>query len=184
MGTAGALNRHWLRIWAAAIVAVVLALALGSCGSSDSSDSTAASTDGAEKEQPKNVAEEEPPEQGSAVSTGTPGGVGRVVVDQVGFTLYTTDQDQKDSGETSCYGKCAKAWVPYTTLQPPTIMQKAKPAMLGTIKRKDGLTQVTYGGYPVYRYKADEGAARANGQGVNSFGGTWYTINPKGEIVR
>ena len=163
---------------------LALALALASCGGSDNSTgSSAAGETGAKEQPPKNVAEEEPPEKGSAVSTGTPGGVGRVVVNQVGFTLYTTSKDKQNSGETSCYGKCAKAWVPYTTLEPPTIMQKAKPSELGTIKRKDGLTQVTYAGYPVYMYKADEGAARVTGQGVTSFGGTWYTINPKGEIV-
>ncbi|HEX5608663.1 MAG TPA: hypothetical protein VFX45_01065 [Solirubrobacterales bacterium] len=183
MGTREALNNDWRRIGIVLLIALTSMLLISSCGSSDSSDSTAASNANTE-EQPKNVAEEEPEEKGSAVSTGTPGGVGRVVVNQVGFTLYTTSKDQKDSGETSCYGKCAKVWIPYTTVAtPPTIMQKAKPSELGTIERTDGLTQLTYGGYPVYMYKPDEGAARVTGQGVKSFGGTWYTINPKGEIV-
>jgi predicted lipoprotein with Yx(FWY)xxD motif len=44
---------------------------------------------------------------------------------------------------------------------------------IGTISRPDGTTQVTYNGWPLYRYSKDAKAGDATGQGV---GGIWYAM--------
>jgi predicted lipoprotein with Yx(FWY)xxD motif len=190
MGTAGAFTENWKRICAAVMVALVLALAISSCGDSESTagtsggESTETTESRAEEEKAakEKIEKEREGPQSSKVSTGTPGAVGSVVVDQVGFTLYHFSKDQKDSGKSACYGKCAKVWPPYLTAAPPEVMVNAQQDQVGTIKRKDGTEQITYGGYPMYTFASDPSAA-TGGVGKNSFGGVWWPVNRQGEVV-
>ncbi|MFI9449568.1 hypothetical protein [Amycolatopsis sp. NPDC052450] len=102
-------------------------------------------------------------------------GIGPAIVDQEGFTLYMFTKDKKNKQPT-CNGDCAKAWPPVLAegdVQLEGIDQK----LLGTVKRADGTTQVTVGGWAVYRYAKDANAGEANGHGV---GGTWFVIEPAG----
>jgi predicted lipoprotein with Yx(FWY)xxD motif len=48
------------------------------------------------------------------------------------------------------------------------------------ITRSDGSLQYTYQTFPLYMYSGDSAAAQANGQGINSFGGTWGAAQPAG----
>jgi predicted lipoprotein with Yx(FWY)xxD motif len=57
----------------------------------------------------------------------------------------------------------------------------AAASRLGTIKRPDGKTQVTYGGKPLYRFSGDRKAGDVNGQGN---GGIWWAIAPSGAVVK
>lgn len=66
---------------------------------------------------------------------------------------------------------------------PPQAVAKTRAALLGTIERTDGLTQVTYAGWPLYTYRKDP-AASLGGYGRESFGGAWYPLNPAGEVIR
>jgi hypothetical protein len=43
------------------------------------------------------------------------------------------------------------------------------------------MAQVTYRGYPLYRFAADKLAGQVKGQG---YGGKWYLINPAGALVK
>ena len=52
---------------------------------------------------------------------------------------------------------------------------------LGTTKRKDGTTQVTFAGHPLYTYTADSKPGEANGNDFSSYGGEWYALTPSGE---
>ena len=51
---------------------------------------------------------------------------------------------------------------------------------LGTTKRSDGSTQVTYGGRPLYTYTADASPGDVTGNGINTYGGLWYAVQPNG----
>jgi hypothetical protein len=55
--------------------------------------------------------------------------------------------------------------------------------MLGTIKRSDNTTQVTYNKHPLYYYSGDSQPGQQNGQGVNAFGATWFAVTPAGGAV-
>ena len=46
---------------------------------------------------------------------------------------------------------------------------------LGTIKRPDGTTQVTYSGAPLYTFAQDRNAGETGGQGVKDVG-TWSVV--------
>jgi predicted lipoprotein with Yx(FWY)xxD motif len=66
----------------------------------------------------------------------------------------------KDNGKiSSCYGQCAEAWPPLLTNGSPKAMGGAKSSVLGTTKRKDGTTQVTYKGHPLYGFIEDKNQA-------------------------
>jgi hypothetical protein len=53
-------------------------------------------------------------------------------------------------------------------------------AKLGTTKRSDGSTEVTYAGHPLYTYTADTSPGDTKGNGVNLYGALWYAVRPNG----
>lgn len=55
--------------------------------------------------------------------------------------------------------------------------------MLGTTKRTDGTTQVTYNGRPLYTFAGDKGPGEANGNEISAFGAEWYALKGNGEVA-
>lgn|SRR5581483_10132347 len=101
---------------------------------------------------------------------------------------YLTGDDGKavylwlgDSSTTSnCSSACASAWPPVLTTGAPVAGSGAMAADLGTTKRSDGTTQVTYKGHPLYYYAGDSASGQTNGQGNNGFGAKWWLVSPAG----
>ena len=52
---------------------------------------------------------------------------------------------------------------------------------LGILRRSNGTLQVTLRGLPLYRYSKDHAKGDANGEGIESFGGTWHADDGSGE---
>jgi hypothetical protein len=48
------------------------------------------------------------------------------------------------------------------------------------VMRSDGKMQVTYAGYPLYRFAGDTKAGQVNGQGL---GGQWHVVAASGALV-
>jgi predicted lipoprotein with Yx(FWY)xxD motif len=108
-------------------------------------------------------------------------GVGKVLVDSKGHTLYLFE---KDSGTKSvCAGACALNWPPLRANGAPTAADGAKASLVATTKRSDGTSQVTYNGHPVYRYQGDMKPGDTVGQGVTAYGAEWYALGPAGKQV-
>jgi predicted lipoprotein with Yx(FWY)xxD motif len=108
-------------------------------------------------------------------------GVGKVLVDSKGHTLYLFE---KDSGtESACAGACASAWPPLLAKGEPTAAGGAKASLVATTKRSDGASQVTYNGHPLYLFAGDSSAGDTNGQGISAFGARWYVLSPAGNQV-
>jgi predicted lipoprotein with Yx(FWY)xxD motif len=106
---------------------------------------------------------------------------GKVLVGPNAHTVYLF---LKDKGTTSaCNGKCAKVWSPLTTSGQPQAGSGLKAALIGTTKRKDGNTQVTYGGHPLYYYEDDKRPGTTNGEGSKEFGAEWYAVGANGKKV-
>jgi predicted lipoprotein with Yx(FWY)xxD motif len=59
-----------------------------------------------------------------------------------------------------------------------------KSSLLGTTKRADGKTQVTYAERPVYYYIGDRKPGQVLCQNVNEFGGSWLVVRTNGQLVR
>ena len=54
---------------------------------------------------------------------------------------------------------------------------------MGTTQRKEGTTQVTYNGWPLYYYVGDRSPLQILCQNVFVFGGRWLVVAPDGTLV-
>jgi predicted lipoprotein with Yx(FWY)xxD motif len=111
---------------------------------------------------------------------------GKVLASTHGYSLYMFQKDKKGNGKSTCYGQCARVWPPLLTTGKPTAAKGSglNPKLLGTIKRTDGKTEVTYNGWPLYLYVPDNKPGVINGEGANQFGAPWYLLNTAGNIVK
>jgi predicted lipoprotein with Yx(FWY)xxD motif len=107
--------------------------------------------------------------------------LGSILVDGSGRTLYLFQKDQPN--QSACSGACASAWPVDQSSGTPKAASGVRASLLGTIKRGDGTTQVTYNHHPLYYYSGDTGAGQQNGQGLNAFGALWYVVGPAGNQV-
>jgi predicted lipoprotein with Yx(FWY)xxD motif len=154
------------RLPAAALSLAAVALIVAGCGGSSSTSSTSSSQESKAPAAATTVSAAESPELGS------------VLVNSEGLTVYSF---AKDSGTmSSCYGACAEAWPPVLTEGAPTSGEGASSSQLGTTKRKDGTTQVTYAGHPLYTFVEDKSPGEANGNGVSAFGAEWNALDESG----
>jgi predicted lipoprotein with Yx(FWY)xxD motif len=105
--------------------------------------------------------------------------LGKILVDGSGKTLYLFEADK--NGNSACNSSsCIEAWPPLEGT--PTAGEGVSKAKLGTITRKDGDTQATYNGHPLYYYAPDKGGgdAEAKGQELEQFGAEWYVLSSSG----
>lgn len=109
------------------------------------------------------------------------GKLGKVLTNGQGMTLYLFEKDKH--GKSACNGDCAAGWPPVLTSGKPNAGKGVSGSMLGTTKRKNGKTQATYNGHPLYTYVADSGPGKASGEGSKAFGAKWYVVNAKGNKV-
>jgi predicted lipoprotein with Yx(FWY)xxD motif len=155
---------------AIAALAVGAAFALAACGD-DSSESgggggaTAAMGGGDE-----------------TVSVDSLGDAGDVLVDADGAALYTADQEA--SGKIECASaECTEIWMPVTVSGGSPTGSSDIQDGLGTLKRPDGDTQVTFDGKPLYTF-TEEGPGEVTGDGFeDTFDGThfvWHVVTPTG----
>ncbi len=107
----------------------------------------------------------------SLVGTQSIPGIGAVLVDSKGLTLYhlTTDTSTK----TTCTGGCARIWPPLLATNGTPPSSPASTGTFGKIARPDGGAQVTFNGMPLYTYAGDSKPGQANGQGI---AGTWFAV--------
>jgi len=114
-------------------------------------------------------------------------GVGTVLVNGQGQTLYMLTSEK--GGKITCTqaNGCTQAW-------PETLLTNGAAAatvggggvqssLLGTVKDASGKLEVTYNQWPLYTFSGDSGPGVAKGQGLTSFGGTWYVLNGSGNPV-
>jgi predicted lipoprotein with Yx(FWY)xxD motif len=108
-------------------------------------------------------------------------GLGRILVDSQGRTLYLFKADK--GTKSTCFGACAVAWPPLRTSGKPTVGSGAKRALVGSTARSDGKPQVTYRGHPLYLYAGDQKAGDTSGQAINGFGAPWFVLTPGGNQI-
>jgi predicted lipoprotein with Yx(FWY)xxD motif len=186
-------KRSYLAIGALALIAAMLIAGCGGGSSSSTTTTEASEPAAAETEAPAEAqtkeepakeeapAEAEPEGEATPISLGEASGVGKVLVDAEGMTLYYFQKDQKGSGKSKCEGACAEAWPPLTTEGEPEAVKGVKASMLGTIEREDGSTQVTYAGWPLYTFVEDQKPGEDNGTDSKAFGASWYPLHSNGQ---
>jgi predicted lipoprotein with Yx(FWY)xxD motif len=113
-------------------------------------------------------------------------GLGSVLVDGQGFTLYLYVPDAQ-SGKSRCSGTCAVEWSPLTLpsgVTSPVAGPGALASELSTTRRTDGSVQVTYNGWPLYTWAEDMAPGQATGEGLNNQGGLWYVLDTSGNAIK
>jgi predicted lipoprotein with Yx(FWY)xxD motif len=157
--------------------AVVLALAVG-CGGSSGGQAGGPS--------PSVMTPSVTTAPGAMFSARQVTGVGTVLVDGRGRTVYLlTNGDHRNVPCTDSTG-CTKTWpdLPLPNgASAATAGSGLRSSLLGTMKGSDGESYTTYNGWFMYEYIGDGGSGQANGQGIRSFGGSWYAITPAGNPV-
>jgi predicted lipoprotein with Yx(FWY)xxD motif len=108
--------------------------------------------------------------------------LGKILVNGSSQTLYLFEKDKK--GKSACSGACATNWPPLLTKGTPKGSGGVKSSLLGTTKRSDGTTQVTYNKHPLYRFKGDANKVGATkGEGLDAFGAEWYVVGTNGKKI-
>jgi predicted lipoprotein with Yx(FWY)xxD motif len=104
--------------------------------------------------------------------------VGRTIVVEArkGMSLYYLTGDAK--GRLCSTAACTGFWPPLTVRSLHTKVTRGKgiAGRLAVFKRADGRFQVSLRGKPLYRFAGDAARGQANGDGIQSFGGTWHAM--------
>jgi predicted lipoprotein with Yx(FWY)xxD motif len=170
------------------------AIAVAACGSSAGTSASGSGSSSAPSAAPSSAAGSASAGAAGAtsssavtVSTKNVSGIGAVLVNEKGQTLYLLTSEK--GGKITCTASngCTQVW-PEINLPSGATAAKAgtgvQSSLLGTVKDAAGATEVTYNGWPLYTFAGDSGAAGvAKGQGLASFGGTWYVLNAAGDPV-
>lgn len=155
-----------MKIIALSVLGAAAALTLTACGGSSGGGYTGTAQQGA-----------------SAGTTSARGlhvastSLGRVVVDAQGRTVYLLTADSMN--HSTCDASCQSYWPPVPSGHGAGVTAKvASTALPG------GGSTETVGGWPVYTYVGDHNPGDVSGEGVQTFGGTWYAVSPAGTPVK
>jgi len=167
--------RSWLLAGGLALGAAATVAACGSSSSSAAAGSPASSAPAGASSAAS-----------AAISAKSVPGVGTVLVNGQGQTLYMLTSEK--GGKITCTqaNGCTQAW-PETLLAngaaAATAGRGVQSSLLGTVKDASGNLEVTYNHWPLYTFSGDSGPGVAKGQGLTSFGGTWYVLSGSGNPV-
>lgn len=157
----------------AVTASLILIGTLAACGSDTTTDSAATPTSAS----PSTPAASSPAAQTATVMTAS-SDLGTILVDGAGMALYLFTKDTQGSGQSTCEGECLAAWP--ALVGDPEAGEGVDPALLGTITRSDGTTQVSYNGWPLYYWVKDSAPGDTTGQGVNE---VWWVLDANGDAI-
>ncbi len=125
-----------------------------------------------------------PPGKAVRISAKAVPGLGTILVNSAGHTLYVFAPD--NHSKVTCTGGCAAVWPPESS---PAGAHAAgtggvKASLLGTAPNPSGGNVVTYAGWPLYSYVADTTPGSAAGQDVDLNGGFWWVITTSGTVIK
>jgi predicted lipoprotein with Yx(FWY)xxD motif len=167
--------------------AVMAGLAL--LGAACSSGGSTAATNTSASTPPLGVAPSSSPstssDPGAMLSTAQVANLGDVVVDGRGRTVYILTADGKTSAPCTDDSGCTKVWPDLALpdgVSAPTPGMGVQASMLGG-KQENGETYATYNNWLLYEFAGDTASGQGNGEGIHSFGGTWYALSPAGNLV-
>lgn len=116
--------------------------------------------------------------------------LGPIITNEAGFTLYIFTADKKHIDHcvfiNGIYGSCPAIWPPLEVAEGelPTVGMGLKSRLIGTTTLPGGEKQVTYKKHPLYTYSKDLAAAETSYVGFAAFGGSWFTLNGKGRVIK
>lgn len=174
------------------LAGLALAAFAAGCGDSDSDETSAEQTseaaasseaaetaDGGDQQSQQSESKPKPEKKGVTIELAS-SPFGEVLFGGDARAIYMFDKEK--SSESECYDDCAVEWPPVLTKGDPQAKGGVSGGKLGTTKRDDGTTQVTYNGHPLYYYQDDpEGVVLCHN--VPGFGGLWLALDASGNPV-
>ena len=159
-----------------------IALALAACGSSKSSSTSSTTAPSSSTPSAASSTSAAAPAT-VTISAKTIPGLGPVLVNPAGRTLYTFAPDK--AKKVTCVGGCASVWPPVMLAAGAKAVGSGgvKASLLGSDPDPSGGKVLTYAGWPLYLYVADTAPGAHAGQALNLNGGLWYVISPSGKVV-
>jgi predicted lipoprotein with Yx(FWY)xxD motif len=152
-------------------VAVLGLAGLTACGGDNSSSgSSSGSSSSAPASQPAGAE--------AKLATADVSGLGKVVVDGNGRTVYVFDKDT--SGKSNCEGDCLAKWPAVAAGDGTPQLTGIDASLISTITRSDGSKQLAINGLPLYLFASDSAAGEAKGQAV---GGVWWVVGADGKKI-
>jgi predicted lipoprotein with Yx(FWY)xxD motif len=161
-------------------------LGLAACGSGSSGSGAAASSSSSTAAATTTGSSSGAANPGITVAAASVPGVGSVLVNGDGRTLYLLTSLTATNLTCTDDNGCTKVW-PDTELPSgvtaPIAGSGIDTSKLSTVKGPSGALYITYAGWPLYTFTGDSGPGTARGQGIRSFGGTWETLTSAGTPV-
>jgi predicted lipoprotein with Yx(FWY)xxD motif len=117
----------------------------------------------------------------TVVTTRNEAGLGQILVDAQGRTLYLFAKDTGSSA--TCQGSCASYWPPVPVSGAPHAAGGAAAASIGIITGAGGSRQLSYARHPLYYFVGDSKAGQTKGQALDQFGAKWFVLNSAGTAV-
>ena len=117
------------------------------------------------------------PAKPDALQTATVARYGRILTDGTGASLYALSSER--GGKLLCTGGCLKFWPPLLVAGGVRSLHLGAGVVgtVGLVPRGGHSKQVTYNGFPLYRFAGDRGAHQTHGEGIAAFGGTWTLVH-------
>lgn len=127
-----------------------------------------------------------PPLEPAVITIVEPPGLGGILVDAAGRTLYLSTDDERNVA--NCYEGRADAFPPVLAGGEPSAGEGVSASRVGAVSRRDGSNQVAYNGWPLYYFAADRRPGDAIGQGPGdsigqNVGNVWFVVSPPGLAV-
>jgi predicted lipoprotein with Yx(FWY)xxD motif len=118
------------------------------------------------------------------ISTRSVAGLGTILVNSKGKTLYMFVPDKQE--KVTCFKSCATVWPPVFLPAGGKAVAggSAKQSLLGSDKDAAGGRVVTYNHWPLYGYLGDVKAGTAYGQDTSQSGGYWYVLSASGAVIK
>jgi predicted lipoprotein with Yx(FWY)xxD motif len=120
---------------------------------------------------------------GTSFSVATVAGLGTVVVDGQGHTVYVVMKGGTKNPPCTNANGCTAIW-PALSLPRGASSASAgngiNASMLKSKMDSDGQDHVTYNGWLLYAFSGDSAAGQGNGQGVTDQWGLWHALTPAG----
>jgi predicted lipoprotein with Yx(FWY)xxD motif/mono/diheme cytochrome c family protein len=124
------------------------------------------------------------PGKAVTISSRTVPGLGTILVNSAGRTLYVFAPDNR--AKVTCTGGCASVWPPaYVPAGGHAVGTRGvKASLLGALPDPTGGKVVSYAGWPLYTFAGDTAPGSTAGQALNLNGGLWWVITTSGTPVK
>jgi len=106
--------------------------------------------------------------------------IGTVLTGPSGHTLYILVDSHGKA--VACSGSCLAVWPPVTMDSGSPRAGSGVTASLSTVAPAGATPQLTVSGHPVHYYVGDTSPGQANVEGISSYGGIWYALQPSGRL--